>query len=144
MSEGEVSLRLLVSDDEPALRALLRAQADSSMLLLGNLARGGIVDRGERFMATYLGRFRGDTLTGVAAHCWNGNLLLQAPGASPDLVLRAAALSGRRVKGLIGPWDQVGRLRQSQPFDAWPVQLEAREILYALALAQLRDRKSVV
>ncbi len=108
------------------------------MLMLGNLARAGIVDRSERFCGTYVGRFQCGTLTGVVAHCWNGNVLVQAEDASLDLVRCAAAHSGRRVKGLIGPWDQVAPLRRSPPFDGWPVQLDAHEILYALPLAELR------
>ncbi len=138
MSTGEVSLRVLAAGDEPALRAFLSAHEASSMLLLSNLERAGIVDRNERFCGTYVGRFCGDVLTGVVAHCWNGNVLVQAPDASPDLVRCAARQSGRRVKGLIGPWEQVAPLRASPPFAGWRVQLDAYEILYALPLAELR------
>jgi RimJ/RimL family protein N-acetyltransferase len=138
MSTGEVSLRVLVPGDEPALGAFLRAREESSMLMLGNLARGGIVDRGERFNGTYVGRFRDGALEGVVAHCWNGNVLVQAADASADHVLRAAQRSGRSVKGLIGPWEQVAPLRAIRPFSEWPVQLDAHEILYALQLERLR------
>ena len=50
------------------------------MFLLSNLARTGLdVDEGKPFQATYAGAFRGDELVGVAASCWNGMVLVQAP-----------------------------------------------------------------
>ena len=138
MDTDEVSLRILVAGDEPVLRGFLRARAESSLFLISNLTRGGFVDTGERFTGTFVGRFESDALTGVVAHCWNGNVLVQAPGATPDLVLHAARAAGRRVKGLVGPWEQVASLRAAPPFAAWPVELESAEILYALPLDRLR------
>src|SRR5262245_57799969 len=134
MSAADVSLRVLEPGDEPMLEAFLHARAESSLFLISNLERGGIVDRGVRFTGTFVGKFRGDTLIGVCAHCWNGNVVVQAPEDPLDLVLRAAERSGRTVEGLLGPWEQVAPLLAAPPFAVRPRRLEAREILYALPL----------
>jgi ribosomal protein S18 acetylase RimI-like enzyme len=138
MSAGDVSLRVLGPGDEPILEVFLHARRESSLFLISNLERGGIVDRGVRFTGTFVGSFRGDTLIGVCAHCWNGNVVVQAPDGSLDLVLRAAERSGRSIEGLIGPWEQVAPLLAAAPFAVRPRRLEAREILYALPLERLR------
>src|SRR5438128_10447552 len=72
-------IRRLVAGDEGALDVFLSAHADSSMFLRSNLRRVGLVDDGEPYQATYVAGFDGGTIVGVAGHCWNGMLLLQAP-----------------------------------------------------------------
>ena len=49
----------------------------------------------------------------VAAHAWNGNLLLQAPRALAEVVRHAVARSGRALCGLLGEWRQVAAAREA-------------------------------
>ena len=136
------SLRVLGAADDAALRAFLMPRAECSMFLLSNSAKAGVVDEGKPFQATYVGAFENGELAAVAAHCWNGVLLVQAPAelVSPNTVraLAHAALanSGRPIAGFSGPADQVAVARRA--FELPAPALDEVEDLYALALADLR------
>jgi RimJ/RimL family protein N-acetyltransferase len=131
-----VEVRLLGPDDRDALVAFLEAHADSSMFLRGNLARGGLVDRGEPFQATYAGAFDG-TLRAVAAHTWIGHLLVQAPVHAAEVAREALARSGRVLKGINGPWAQVVEARRGLGLADRPAAFDSRDGLFALALSDL-------
>ena len=130
-------IRPLGPADLPALEAFLERHADSSLFLRANLRSAGIIDRGEPFQATYVGALDTGELVGVAAHCWNGNLLLQAPAFLTSVVRAAVERSGRDVMGIIGPWAQLCAARRALRMDDRPARLESREGLFALALADL-------
>ena len=93
-----MSVRGLLDADADAMRAFLAPRTATSMFLLSNSLAAGLVDHGERLQATYVGAFAAGELVGVAAHCWNGMLLVQAP-ITPDVVhelaREAVARSGR-------------------------------------------------
>ena len=77
-------LRLLRPGDEAALDTFLARYADTSMFLRSNARSAGLTDRGEPTQATYVAALDGGRIAGVAAHCWNGMVLVQAPdGATP-------------------------------------------------------------
>lgn len=130
-------IRALGPADVAALEAFLERHADSSLFLRSNLRAGGVIDRGEPFQATYVGAFEDDHLVGVAAHGWNGNVLLQAPACIGSVVRTAVERSGRAVAGIIGPWAQLCAARHALLMDARPVRLESREGLFGLALTDL-------
>src|SRR5260370_13079214 len=72
-------LRLSRPGDETALDAFLTDHTDSSMFLRANALAAGLIDRGAPLEATYVAALAGGRITGVAAHCWNGMVLVQAP-----------------------------------------------------------------
>lgn len=100
-------IRLLGPGDEEPLERFLAAHPDGGHLLRANLSRGGIEDRGAPYQATYAAAFKRGKITSVAAHCWNGMLLLQADEAAEKVARRAIKASGRPLTGLLGPWGQV-------------------------------------
>jgi len=100
-------IRLLGPGDEEPLERFLTAHPDSGQLLRANLSRGGIEDRGAPYQGTYAACLSRGAVTAVAAHCWNGMLLLQADEAAERVARRALAASGRPLTGLLGPWGQV-------------------------------------
>jgi GNAT superfamily N-acetyltransferase len=104
-------IRLLGPGDEAPLDRFLAAHRDEAQLLRANLSRGGIEDRGAAYQGAYAACLRRGAITAVAAHCWNGMLLLQAEEAPERIMERLARLaleaSGRPLAGLLGPWDQV-------------------------------------
>lgn len=132
-----VDLRLLTPVDEGPLEEFLAAHRDSSMFLRANARRAGLAYRGEPFQATYAAAFRGTTITGVAAHCWNGMVLLQAPERTADLAKTCVALSERKVTGFSGPLEQVVRARSALGLANAPAALEGNEGLYALDLSEI-------
>ena len=130
-------VRLLGPADLPAVDAFLRRHADSSLFLRSNLRTAGIVDCGEPFQATYAGAFDGAALMGVAAHCWNGNLIVQAPAALDDVVRAATAATGRGLRGIVGQWDQLCAARRALGMHDRPARMDSHDRLFALALSEL-------
>jgi ribosomal protein S18 acetylase RimI-like enzyme len=124
------------------MEAFLRKHADSSMILLGNLAADGVEDRGGRFGGIYAGTFdEQGVLRAVAAHYRIGNLFAQAESeAALDAAVQlAVATSGRPVLGMIGLRWLVLRARALLGLDSAPARYDAAEGLYALDLAELRE-----
>ncbi len=131
------TMRILSGGHENALRAFLQQHAASSQFLLSNAATAGLVDHGQPYEGTYAAAFEGDAIIAVVAHAWNGNLLVQAPRYAVELARLAAARSGRRVKGIVGPWEQASRVRQALSLDPSSILLESAEELFWLELADL-------
>jgi len=129
--------RRLGSNDAALLEAFLSQHRDSSMFLRSNAQRAGLEDHGQHLQATYVGAFRAGVLVGVAAHCWNGMLLVQAPDGLPEVARGAVRLSQRGVIGFSGPLDQVEAARTALGLDQVPAQLEESETLFGLELSQL-------
>src|SRR2546425_8188879 len=94
-------VRVLHGGDQPALEQLLSAYADSSMFLLANSRKAGLVDRGLPFQATYAAAFEGGRIVAVAAHSWLGTLLLQGPGLLAEGGRAAAFAAGGRAEGFL-------------------------------------------
>lgn len=113
------------------------ARLESSMLLLSNLRAAGIHDSGQRHTATYVAAFDGQQMVGVAAHAWNHNLLLQAPVHVEALWRAAVEISGRPLRGVIGPQSQVAAVLTGLDIPPSSVQVDEPENLYSLNLADL-------
>jgi GNAT superfamily N-acetyltransferase len=107
------------------------------MFLRSNIRRAGLAYRGEPFQAVYIAFVCDEQVLGVAAHCWNGMLLLQAPQATGELAHACVASSGRPVTGLSGPLGQVREARTALGLDRAEAALEGDERLYALDLSAL-------
>jgi GNAT superfamily N-acetyltransferase len=132
-----VGKRPLTAADAALLEAFLALHRDSSMFLRANVRRVGLTYHGLRGEADYAGAFRDGCLVGVAGHCWNGMLLLQAPEHAAELARAAVEWSGRPVTGLSGPLDQVRQAQSKLKLDKAAVAFDEAEWLYALDLSQL-------
>ena len=134
-------VRMLVPGDEAALEQLLLRHLDSSAMLLSNLRQGGIVNSGQPRQATYVGAFREEHLIGVAALCWNGTMLVQAPEMLDPLTRTLAAMGAGGIEGLVAIAEQARRVTHvlSLPTGRDPhVMMDSSEFLYALDLDALR------
>jgi GNAT superfamily N-acetyltransferase len=129
--------RPLTPFDESLLEEFLVSHRDSSMFLRANARRAGLAYRGEPFHAIYVAAFRDRRMVGVAAHCWNGIVLVQAPEQTEELARACVEWSGRSVTGLSGPLEQVRRARSGLGLAEAVAALEGGEWLYALDLAEL-------
>jgi len=127
-------IRRLVEGEEAALDAFLSAHTDSSMFLRSNLRRVGFVNRGEPYQATYVAAFYQGRIIGVAGHCWNGMLLLQAPRLVESVAPAVVAASARRILGLSGPSGQVMRARRALGLETTPTLEDSVDDLFALDL----------
>lgn len=119
-----------------ALEDFLSRHADSSMFLLANSRKAGLVDRGLPFQATYAAAIEGERIVAVAAHSWLGTVVVQAPERLADVVGAAIGASRRHVTGVLGPYAQA--LEAARMLGATKLGHEARELLYALDLRSLR------
>jgi GNAT superfamily N-acetyltransferase len=136
---GEI--RVLGAGDEALLFSFLEARLESSIFLVSNAERGGLVDRGEPLQATYAAHVVGGVITAVAAHGWNGNVLVQGDVGVEDAARAAVAATmavGRNVRGIIGPRVLVQRTRTALDLDGAPVARALDDRLFVLELAKLR------
>jgi GNAT superfamily N-acetyltransferase len=77
-------------------------------------------------------------MVGVAAHYWNGKVVIQAPSHAGALAVASVQGSGREVNGLVGPAAQVRDARAALGLTDRAVALEGDEWLYALDLSGLQ------
>jgi len=133
-----VNVRTLSEADAPALDAFLTRHRDSSMFLRANARQAGLEYHGAPLQAVYVAAVEDDAVIGVAAHAWNGMVILQAPAHASVLAQACVDLSGRHVKGLTGPARQVREARTAFGLDEAPTALDGNERLYALDLADFR------
>jgi ribosomal protein S18 acetylase RimI-like enzyme len=133
-----LEIRLLTSsDDQARLESFLDRHIETSVFLRSNVMAAGLVDRGEPLQATYVAAFAQSDVVGVAAHSWNGNILVQAPTALEDVVRQAVKRSGRAVNGIIGPYQQVVSARTALGLNETASHSDGRERLFSLRLSDL-------
>jgi GNAT superfamily N-acetyltransferase len=132
-----MNLRRLTPGDEALLEGFLVSHVDSSMFLRGNARRGGLSYSAKPYQAIYAGAFRDGRMIGVAAHSWNGLLLLQAPEHAAELAQACVAWGEHPVRGLAGPAAQVHEARSALKLDDAEAALEGDEWLFALDLSDL-------
>ena len=132
-----LELRTLGAGDEAELEQFLAQHRDTSMFLRSNARQAGLVFTGQRLGATYVGGFAGGELVGVAAHAWNGLLLLQAPEHTATIVRGCVDTSRRPVAGLTGPLGQVHAARAALGLTTAPTSLSEDEVLFVLDLNEL-------
>jgi uncharacterized protein len=132
--ESVIHFRPIELFDQRQLDAFLLEHRDTSIFLRSNLARSGLQFQPKPFHAHYVGAFSGLTLTGVAAHCWNGMLLVQAADHVHGLVRACVAYSGRKVSGFCGPLEQVREAQVGLSLADAPAAMKEDEWLYGLDL----------
>src|SRR5215471_2654398 len=106
-----MNLRVLDDSVRVQFDAFLQSYADTSMFLRSNAYSAGLVYHGEKLQAVYVAAEQNGQIAGLAAHAWNGMLLVQAPEFLEDVVRTCVESSGRPVTGITGPLDQVRRAR---------------------------------
>jgi RimJ/RimL family protein N-acetyltransferase len=138
-------LKTLSLGDEAMLEEFLRPRATDSMFLRSNARSAGLVDRGKPYEGTYVAAIENGTVTAVAAHFWNGMLVLQtpAPGTLEPVARAAVARSGRELKGVTGPWAQIAAARRALGVTTRKTSLDSREDLLSVELADLRVPESL-
>jgi RimJ/RimL family protein N-acetyltransferase len=135
--EAGTAIRILGPGDEAALEGFLVPRIESSMFLLGNMRTAGLVDQGQPYEGTYAGAIVDGQVKAVVAHFWNGNLVFQAPLHLDALWRLAVRASGRSVRGLIGPADQVEVVASELDITDQDIRLDETERLYRLPLEGL-------
>ena len=130
-------MRLAGPEDAVALNCFLKAHADTSMFLRGNLAAHGTQGSGHRHATEFALFEEAGDITGVVGLTRGGYLMAQVPALPNDLSKLAALWAGRTVLGMTGDAGQVPPVLAALGLTDVPVQLEADEPLYARELADL-------
>ncbi|MFN6463884.1 MAG: GNAT family N-acetyltransferase [Nostoc sp. DedVER02] len=124
--------------DEVSLEEFLLQHTDTSMFLRSNWRAAGLLDEGARFQGTYVAAYLDESIVAVAAHFWNGMIIVQAPVYLPEVVQAVVAKSGRAISGISGPAAQVEATKSILGISNRPTQLDEPEILFSLALQDLQ------
>ncbi len=132
------SLRTLQPGDEGVLEAFLSQYPDTSMFLRSNLRTAGLVNYGARFQGTYIAAIEDEVVTAVAAHYWNGMIVVQTPVHLQVVVQAVVTQSGKTISGISGPAKQVEAAQEVLGLVNRPTRLNEREILFSLQLCNLR------
>jgi len=132
-----IHFRPIEAFDATELDAFLREHRDTSIFIRSNVFRSGLQFQPKPFHAHYVGAFQGAKLLGVAAHCWNGMLLVEAADHTGELAKACVAYSGRRVSGFCGPLDQVRLAQAALNLAGAPAAMNADEWLYGLDLTDI-------
>ena len=120
--------------DRSQLNVFLLEHRDTSIFIRSNLNRSGLPFQPKPYHAHYVGAFDGVKLTGVAAHCWNGMLLIQATDHISELARACVAYSSRKVSGFCGPLDPVREAQAALNLSDAPAAMSESEWLYGLDL----------
>ena len=135
-----MTIRRLKNNERTELEAFLIERPESSMFLLSNLRRSGLDYEDKPFHADYYASFsNGGEIDGVLAHCWNGNILLQAP--NPEQLLTNIKIfrreTSRTVAGVLGPSSQVGPALTALQLQNADYAINVDDGLFALELDKL-------
>lgn len=131
-------IEILRPGHESKLELYLRPRLSSSMFLLNNLRRSGLVDTGKRFAGTYAALFAEGEIHGVVALYWNGMLVLQVEEDPGPLIAAIRKASDRPLTGLVGPRHQVDAAISHLEIKPGRMRLDEVEGLYQLELDLLR------
>jgi uncharacterized protein len=132
-----MDLRVLRQSDHPEFAAFLDERIESSLFLRSNALIAGLEDHGERYQGTVVGAYNEGTLIGLGGHYWNGNLILQAPTCTAEIVRHLAAIAKRPFAGALGPLDQVKTALTELEVPPDQLSAELQEVLYRLSLEDL-------
>jgi uncharacterized protein len=132
------TLKILQTGDEVLLENFLMQHVDTSMFLRSNLREGGLINQGERFQGTYVAAIVDKNIVAIAAHYWNGMIMVQAPVYLAEVVQQIVEQSGLAVSGIAGPATQVEAAKQVLGLANRPTQMDEQEKLLSLALQDLQ------
>ena len=131
-------IRALDDRDATTLADFLTSRIETSIFLRSNSIKSGLTDGDRPYHGAYVGAFEEGTLVGVAAHYWNGMIILQAPRYVEQLVKEVMEVSSRPLAGVIGPLAQALEALSALGVSRDELTADSPEILYSLSLDALR------
>jgi len=105
-----MSIRRLQNSDTEKLEQFLSGYAETSMFLRSNMKRSGLDYLDKDYHGEYFGAFdEAGNVTGVLAHYWNGNIIMQAQDQAilSALIVNFRESATRPVAGILGVDDQA-------------------------------------
>jgi uncharacterized protein len=130
--------KTLQPGDESLLETFLLQHVNTSMFLRSNWREGGLNNEGGRFQGTYVAAIEDDKIVAVAAHYWNGMIVVQAPVYLAEVAQAVVEQSDLFISGIAGPATQVEATKQALGLGNQPTQIDEQEILFSLTLQDLQ------
>jgi uncharacterized protein len=130
-------IQILQPGDEAILEAFLVKYAASSMFLRSNLRAVGLENHGQPFQGKYTAAIEDGQIVAVAAHYWNGMIILQAPTHLESVVTSCLELEKRGIFGITGPANQVENACNILGLERKQFRIAEREIMFSLELCNL-------
>ncbi len=135
-----MSIRKLRNSDAEKLEQFLSDYAETSMFLRSNMKRAGLEYQNSDYHGDYFGAFdeNGD-VTGVLAHYWNGNIMMQALDKAilSRLIHAFREAVTRPVAGVLGADEQAKTVINELLLSDAAYATNRSEGLYALNLDKL-------
>lgn len=134
-----MDIRRLHGNDQIALEQFLRQYKETSLFMLGNMARVGLVEADEAYHGVYWGLFTQKRLSAVVVQYWNGIIMMQAPQTEQLAALFQAVRANikRPITGVLGALQQADEVVTHFCLSESQFNLYRAEQLYALDLAEL-------
>lgn len=133
-----LEIRVLDNNHQDIIEQFLQNSLCSSLVLLSNLRKSHVEYNGQPYSGTYVGQFNQDKLLGLAAHFWNGMIILQTDRMEEDLLEKLLRHSDRPITGIMGPDQSVQQCKSLLFNNNDYIQLSENSILYHLQLNNLR------
>ncbi len=118
--------RILNLEDTEKLEQFLATHLYSSVHLLDKFGTG-----------LYAGYFQGSNLLGVAACFDNAHIFIQSPEGGCHLIAFLMAESGKPIRGILGPFDQVSEIINKAGLESDLFQLRKTNSLYHIEIEKL-------
>ncbi|CCD07309.1 GNAT family N-acetyltransferase [Legionella pneumophila] len=135
-----INIRKLRLGDESTLETFLKSHADESMFLRSNLYHSGLSYHDKPFHGDYFASFDNTKkISGVLAHYWNGNVIVQCPDFNvlTALVGTFQKTATREIAGILGEDQQVDVVMKQFQLEHVDYAVNYPDGLYALNLQNL-------
>lgn len=135
-----MNVRKLQNGDAEKLEHFLSGYAETSMFLRSNAQRVGLEYQNKDYHGDYFGAFdAAGNVTGVLAHYWNGNIMMQAidDATLSGLIAAFRKVVTHPVAGVLGADNQVEFVINELALSGEAYALDQKERLYTLDLDRL-------
>lgn len=133
-------IKKLSDADQKGLEKYLQPHRRSSLFIYSNMLQAGLSYHGQEFGGEYFAAFQENgVISGVIAHYWNGNMMMQAenPHTLNLLLGELEKNRTRPIAGVLGLEEQAWQVIESLGLTHALFSANKQETLYALSLSQM-------
>lgn len=138
---------ILNSSYEEKINEYLKPYTDYCMFMRNNIYNSGVEYANKPFHGDYYGSFtENDSLNGVLAHYWNGNIMMWADNLDIllDLVNKFIQTNTREIKGILGEENQASFVIKQLEIDSTRFAVNYSEDLFSIQLQELIEPQALM
>jgi len=135
------------SSFEEKIDEYLKSYTDYCMFMRSNIYNSGVEYVNKPFHGDYYGSFtENDSLNGVLAHYWNGNIMMWADNLDIllDLVNKFIQTNTREIKGILGEETQASFVIKRLGIDSLNFAVNYAEDLFSIQLQALIEPQALI